>query len=122
MVFHRTVFLRTWNVFSRGTEVVSGGLVLPLALYLTLPEVGLRVNSDFSLLVLKNLTSVLTSDSESGDLGIRLWMKLLGIILSPLAILLQSQYAPPPSSRPLGQWALQTGGPISLLWGARVGM
>lgn len=32
MVFHSKVFLRPWNVFSYGTKVVSGGLVLSLAL------------------------------------------------------------------------------------------
>lgn len=33
----------SWNTFSCGNKAVSGGLVLPPTLYLTLTEVGLHI-------------------------------------------------------------------------------
>lgn len=77
-IFHSKGFLRTWNTFFCGNQVVSGGLVLSPTLYLTLAEVGLRVNGGL-LFLWKNATLVLTWNSESGDLGIRVWRKLLPV-------------------------------------------
>lgn len=122
-VFHSKVFLRTWNTFSCGNQVVSGGLVLSPTLYLTLAEVGLRVNGGL-LFLWKNATLVLTWNSESGDLGIRLWMKLLplGDNSFPFGHSDPRSESFPPHLLPLGQWAQQNGDPIPLVWGARVGI
>ena len=49
-------FLSTWNPFSCGNKVVSGGLVSPPTLPLTLAELGLWKNAD----------SLLTWNSASG--------------------------------------------------------
>lgn len=43
-ISHSKVFLITWNAFSCGNKVVSGGLVLSPTLCLTLAEVGLCVH------------------------------------------------------------------------------
>lgn len=66
----------SWNTFSRGNKAVSGGLVLPPTIYLTLAEMGLHINGGFLLFPWKNAALVVTWNSESGDHGIRLWMKL----------------------------------------------
>lgn len=107
-------FLGTWNTFSWGNEVGSGGLVFPPILSLTLAEVGLRVDG-VSLETMQPpfRQGILTLEGR-GSLGKD---PFLGMTLSPLVI-----QNIPLCSRPLGQWVQQTGCPAPLAWGARIGI
>lgn len=50
----------SWNTFSCGNKAVSGGLVLPPTVYLTLAAMGLHINGGFSLFLWKNAALVVT--------------------------------------------------------------
>lgn len=50
----------SWNTFSCGNKAVSGGLVLPPTVCLTLAEMGLHINGGFLLFLWKNAALVVT--------------------------------------------------------------